>query len=629
MEELKHECGIVLMRLLKPLSWYQQKYGSWMYPMRKLYLMMEKQKNRGQEGAGIACLKMNAQPGEEYIFRERALGKDAIPEVFSKANRCVFNNRDNSTCQDPNFAERWLPYAGEIYMGHLRYSTTGKSGMEYLHPFMRRNNWRAKNLLLCGNFSMTNNDEVFNMLTEKGQHPRRAADSFFLLEFMGHRLDREVERVYQEAVEKGLENRDITEYIEAHVDMRNVLRTCCPAWDGGYVIEGVTGSGESFVIRDPWGIRTAFWYADDEMVVVTSERPAMQNALTIEVDDIHELQPGQALLVNSRGEVSLEQIMEQKALLPCCFERVYFSRGNDKDIYRERKKLGELLLEPVLKAIDNDLVHTVFSFIPNTAEVASFGMVQAFENYLGRKKIEKILALGPNPSQADLEKIILQRIRNEKVALKDIKLRTFITEGNSRNDLAGHVYDITYGSIVPHEDNLVIIDDSIVRGTTLRESILRILDRLHPKKIVIVSSSPQVRYPDYYGIDMESMDQFIAFIAAMDLLRERGLWNIVTDTYLACKRQLTLPKEQMVNAVKSIYEPFTADELSVKIAELLRPADLKADFEIVYQTMEGLHTACPNHLGDWYFSGNYPTPGGVRRVNMAYIDYYEKNYIHN
>ncbi len=629
MEELKHECGIVLMRLLKPLSWYQKKYGSWMYPMRKLYLMMEKQKNRGQEGAGIACLKMNAQPGEEYIFRERELGKDAITEVFNKANRCVFNNRDNSSCMDPDFAERWLPYAGEIYMGHLRYSTTGKSGMEYLHPFMRRNNWRAKNLLLCGNFSMTNNDEVFNMLTEKGQHPRRAADSFFLLEFMGHRLDREVERVYQEAVEKGLENRDITEYIEAHVDMRNVLRTCCPAWDGGYVIEGVTGSGESFVVRDPWGVRTAFWYANDEMVVVTSERPAMQNALTIEVEDIHELQPGQALLINNRGEVSLEQIMEQKALLPCCFERVYFSRGNDKDIYRERKKLGELLLEPVLKAIDNDLVHTVFSFIPNTAEVASVGMVQAFENYLGRKKIEKIVALGPNPSQADLEKIILQRIRNEKVALKDIKLRTFITEGNSRNDLAGHVYDITYGSIVPYEDNLVIIDDSIVRGTTLRESILSILDRLHPKKIVIVSSSPQVRYPDYYGIDMESMDQFIAFIAAMDLLRERGLWNIVTDTYLACKHQLTLPKEQMVNAVKRIYEPFTEAEVGAKIAELLRPANLKADFEIVYQTMEGLHTACPNHLGDWYFSGNYPTPGGVRRVNMAYIDYYEKNYINN
>jgi len=629
MEELKHECGIVLIRLLKPLSWYQQKYGSWMYPMRKLYLMMEKQKNRGQEGAGIACLKMHAQPGEEYIFRERELGKDAITEVFNKANRCIFNNRENSSCQDPQFAERWLPYAGEIYMGHLRYSTTGKSGMEYLHPFMRRNNWRAKNLVLCGNFSMTNNDEVFEMLKEKGQHPRRAADSFFLLEFMGHRLDREVERVYQEAVDKGLENRDITHYIEQNVDMRNVLRTCCPVWDGGYVIEGITGSGESFVVRDPWGIRTAFWYADDDMVVVTSERPAMQNALNIEAEDIHELQPGQALLINSRGEVALDQIMEQKALLPCCFERVYFSRGNDMDIYRERKKLGELLLEPVLKAVNGDLVHTVFSFIPNTAEVASYGMVQAFENYLGTKKIEKIKALGPNPSQEDLENIILQRIRNEKVALKDIKLRTFITEGASRNDLAAHVYDITYGSIVPYEDNLVIIDDSIVRGTTLRESILSILDRLHPKKIVIVSSSPQVRYPDYYGIDMESMDQFIAFIAAMELLRERGLWNIVTDTYLACKYQLTLPKEQMVNAVKQIYEPFTVDEVSVKIAEMLRPKTLNADFEIVYQTMDGLHTACPNHLGDWYFSGDYPTPGGVRRVNMAFIDYYEKNYINN
>lgn len=626
MEELKHECGIVLMRLLKPLSFYQQKYGSWMYPMRKLYLMMEKQKNRGQEGSGMACVKLNAQPGEEYIFRERELGKDAIPEIFTKANRCIFNNRDNSSCSDPDYAERWLPYAGEIYLGHLRYSTKGRNGMEYLHPFLRRNNWRAKNLALAGNFCMTNNEEVFDFLTERGQHPRRAADAFFLLEFMGHRLDREVERVFQEAQAQGLENRDITDYIEEHVDMRNVLKTCCPVWDGGYVIEGATGSGESFVIRDPWGIRTAFWYADDEVVVVTSERPALQNALNVETEDVHELLPGQALLIDRHGKMTLEQIMEQKALLPCCFERVYFSRGNDKDIYRERKKLGALLLEPVLKAIDYDVEHSVFSFIPNTAEVASFGMVQAFENYLGRKKIEKIQALGHTPTQEELEKIILQRVRNEKVALKDIKLRTFITAGSSRNDLAAHVYDITYGSIVPNEDNLVIIDDSIVRGTTLRESILSILDRLHPKKIVIVSSSPQVRYPDYYGIDMESMDQFIAFIAAMDLLRERGLWNIVTDTYLACKAQLALPKEQQVNAVKRIYEPFSVEEVSQKIAELLRPTDLKADLEIVYQSMEGLHAACPNHLGDWYFSGDYPTPGGTRRVNMAFIDYYEKNF---
>lgn len=625
MEELKHECGIVLLRLLKPLKYYQEKYGTWQYPMRKLYLMMEKQKNRGQEGAGIACVKMNAQPGEEYIFRERELGSDAITNIFGKANRCIFNGRDCNTCGDADYAERYLPYAGELYMGHLRYTTNGRTGMEHVHPFLRRNNWRAKNLVMCGNFSMTNSEEVFEHLAEAGQHPRRVADTFFLLEHLGHRLDREVERVYQIAHLMGLENRAITDYIEEHIDITNVLRSALPVWDGGYVIEGITGSGESFVVRDPWGVRTAFWYADDEVVVVTSERPALQNAMDVEAEQVHELQPGEALLINRHGEMRTEQIMQQKALLPCCFERVYFSRGNDRDIYRERKKLGELLVPQVLKAVNDDLEHTVFSFIPNTAEVASYGMVQAFENYLGTKKIEKILALGHTPTKEELDSIILQRIRNEKVALKDIKLRTFITAGTSRNDLASHVYDITYGSIVPYEDNLVIIDDSIVRGTTLRESILSILDRLHPKKIVIVSSSPQVRYPDYYGIDMESMDQFIAFKAALALLEERGMWNVLIDTYKACVAQLKLPVEEMKNCVKGIYEPFTDDEITKKIAELLRPADLHADFEIVYQTMEGLHTACPDHLGDWYFSGDYPTPGGTRRVNMAFVDYCKKN----
>ena len=624
MEELKHECGVVLIRLLKPLKYYQQKYGTWQYPMRRLYLMMEKQKNRGQEGAGLACVKMNAQPGEEYIFRERELGKDAITKIFEKATRCAFQGKDMSACTDADYAERYLPYAGEIYMGHLRYTTCGRTGMEYVHPFLRRNNWRAKNLVLCGNFSMTNSQEVFDMLSEAGQHPRRVADTFFLLEHMGHRLDREVERVYQEAFTQGLVHRDITEYIEEHIDMSNVLRSTLPIWDGGYVVEGATGSGESFVVRDPWGIRTAFWYANDEVVVVTSERPALQNALSVEADEVHELQPGQALFVNRHGQLSLQQIMPQKANLPCCFERVYFSRGNDRDIYRERKRLGELLVPSVLRAINDDVEHTVFSFIPNTAEVASYGMVQAFENYLGTKKIERILALGRTPTQEELESIILQRIRNEKVALKDIKLRTFITAGSSRNDLASHVYDITYGSIVPYEDNLVIIDDSIVRGTTLRESILSILDRLHPKKIVVVSSSPQVRYPDYYGIDMESMDQFIAFKAAISLLEDRGMWHVVHDTYQACQAELRRPKEEMVNAVKAIYAPFTADEITAKIAELLRPSTLRAEFEIVYQSMEGLHEACPNHLGDWYFSGNYPTPGGTQRVNMAFIDYVEK-----
>lgn len=629
MEELKHECGVVLIRLLKPLKYYQQKYGTWQYPMRRLYLMMEKQKNRGQEGAGIACLKMNAQPGEEYIFRERELGKDAITHIFDRVVNSVKSVPDPALVSDPDYAERYLPYAGEVYMGHLRYTTCGRTGMEYVHPFLRRNNWRAKNLVMCGNFSMTNSNEVFDMLSEAGQHPRRVADTFFLLEHMGHRLDREVERVYQEAFAQGLTNRDITEYIEEHLDMANVLRTTLPVWDGGYVVEGVTGSGESFVVRDPWGVRTAFWYANDEVVVVTSERPALQNAMNVEADEVHELQPGQALLINRHGQMSLQQIMPQISNLPCCFERVYFSRGNDRDIYRERKKLGELLVPAVLRAINDDVENTVFSFIPNTAEVASYGMVQSFENYLGTKKVEKILALGHTPTKEELEGIILQRIRNEKVALKDIKLRTFITAGTSRNDLASHVYDITYGSIVPYVDNLVVIDDSIVRGTTLRESILNILDRLHPKKIVIVSSSPQVRYPDYYGIDMESMDQFIAFKAVVALLEERGMWNVVNDTYKACQEQLRKPKEEMKNAVKAIYKPFTADEITAKIAELLRPTNLNAEFEIVYQSMEGLHEACPNHLGDWYFSGDYPTPGGTRRVNMAFIDYVEKLQMNN
>jgi amidophosphoribosyltransferase len=624
MGELKHECGVVLIRLLKPLKYFQQKYGTWQYPLRRLYLMMEKQKNRGQEGAGLACIKMNAQPGREYIFRERELGKDAITKIFENVTDTLQKASDDAHREDADYAERYLPYAGEIYMGHLRYTTNGRFGMEHVHPFMRRNNWRAKNLVMCGNFSMTNSEEVFEMLSEAGQHPRRVADTFFLLEHLGHRLDREVERVYQEAFAQGLTHRDITEYIEEHVDVANALRTTLPVWDGGYVVEGVTGSGESFVVRDPWGVRTAFWYASDEMVVVTSERPALQTALGVEADDVHELQPGEALFVNRHGKISFQQIMPKISNMPCCFERVYFSRGNDRDIYRERKKLGELLLPVVLRAINYDLEHTVFSFIPNTAEVASYGMVQAFENYLGMKKIEKILALGHTPTKNELEQIILQRIRTEKVALKDIKLRTFITAGNSRNDLASHVYDITYGSIVPYQDNLVIIDDSIVRGTTLRENILTILDRLHPRKIVIVSSSPQVRYSDYYGIDMESMDQFIAFRAAIALLEERGAWHVVNDTYNACKEQLSRPKEEMQNAVKAIYAPFTDDEITAKITELLRPASLNTEFEIVYQSMEGLHEACPNHPGDWYFSGNYPTPGGTRRVNMAFIDYVEK-----
>ena len=625
MEPLNHDCGGVMIRLLKPLKYYQGKYGTWQYPMQKLYLMMEKQKNRGQEGAGIACVKMNAKPGEEYMFRERALGSSAIPEVFNTTYMSYAKNYTKEQINDADFATCNMPFAGELYIGHLRYSTTGKNGISYLHPFLRRNNWKAKNLALCGNFSMINNDEVYNELVEKGQHPRRYADSYFLLEHMGHRLDREVERLFNIAEQDGKVNREITDYIENNIDIANVLKTACPIWDGGYVIEGITGSGESFAIRDPWGIRTAFWYKSDEIVVVASERPAIQTAMDVEADDVHELLPGQALIINRRGEVRFEQIMEpKKGFFSCSFERIYTSRGNDCDIYKERKELGRMLLQPVLKSVNYDVENTVFSFIPNTAEVAYFGLVEGFEDYLNEQKIKRIAEFEQRPTSEDLHKILSQRIRTEKVAIKDIKLRTFITEGTSRDDLAAHVYDITYGSIVPHKDNLVIIDDSIVRGTTLKQSILSILDRLNPKKIVIVSSSPQIRYPDFYGIDMESMDQFVAFKAAMDLLQERGLWNRVIDTYNACKEQLLLPIEQMENKVKDIYTPFSDDDISKKIVELLLPKNIKSEVEIVFQPIEGLHKACPNHPGDWYFTGNYPTPGGVKRVNMAFIDYYEK-----
>ncbi|MBO5812345.1 MAG: amidophosphoribosyltransferase, partial [Bacteroidaceae bacterium] len=476
----------------------------------------------------------------------------------------------------------------------------------------------------CGNFTITNEHEVFQEIISKGQHPRSYTSSYFMLEQVGHRLDREVERVFKIAEEKGLQGVEITNFIDDNVDMANVLATSSPVWDGGYVIGGITGSGESFAIRDPWGIRTAFWYKDEEIIVVASERPAIQTSLNVEADKVHELQPGQAILINKKGEMRLEQIIPQKAMLSCSFERVYFSRGNDTDIYLERKELGRQLVEPVLKAIDNDVDHAVFSFIPNTAEVASFGLVEGFEQYLNKKKIEDIKALGDFPKAEDIERILSKRVRNEKVAWKDIKLRTFITAGNSRNELAAHVYDITYGSLEKNVDNLVIIDDSIVRGTTLRESIIYILDRLSPKRIVIVSSSPQVRYPDYYGIDMSSMDHFIAFKAALALLEERGLWHLVTDVYCKCREQLTKAPEERVNCVKEIYAPFTEEEISDKIVELLTPPNVKAEVKIVYQTLDGLHKACPNHPGDWYFSGDFPTPGGTLLVNKAFIDYYEQ-----
>ena len=624
MEPLKHECGVAMVRLLKPLEYYQQKYGTWMWGLNKLYLLMEKQHNRGQEGAGLSCVKLQADPGEEYMFRERALGSGAITEIFSSV-QAYFKDLSPEQLHDAEYAKTSLPFAGEIYMGHLRYSTTGKSGLQYVHPFLRRNNWRAKNLLMCGNFNMTNIDEIFERITSAGQHPRKYADTYIMLEQMGHRLDREVERLYSECVGEGLEGMDITHAIEERINIANVLRTSSRDWDGGYVMCGITGSGEAFALRDPWGIRPAFWYKDDEVMVLASERPVIQTALNVAAEDIHELGRGEAIMISKHGEMTLEQINEPKQNKACSFERIYFSRGSDVDIYKERKKLGEELVGKVLEAVGNDVDHTVFSFIPNTAEVAFYGLLEGFDNYLNELKVKEIEKLGHCPDHEELEKILSRRIRSEKVAIKDIKLRTFIAEGNSRDDLAAHVYDITYGSLKADVDNLVIIDDSIVRGTTLRQSIISILDRLGPKRIVIVSSSPQVRYPDYYGIDMASMEQFIAFKAAISLLVKRGMTETIRQVYQKSLDQIDKPKEQIVNYVKEIYEPFTDEEISREMARMLTPEGTRAEVIIVYQSLEGLHQACPGHPGDWYFSGDYPTPGGNKLVNKAFIEYIEKS----
>ena len=573
MEPLKHECGVALIRLLKPQSYYKGKYGTSTYGLSKLYMMMEKQHNRGQEGAGIACVNMNAEVGTEYMLREKAMGKDAISEVFN------------------HVTPAW--HAAQLYMGHLRYSTTGKSGLQYVHPFLRRNNWRAKNLCLCGNFNMTNIDEIFRKMVRQGQSPRIYSDSYITLELMGHRLDREVERLFAEAKAQGMEGTDITRYIENNIQTANVLRTTMADYDGGYVMCGMTGSGEMFAMRDPWGIRPAFFYRNDEVVAVASERAVLQTTFDLTCDDVQELPAAHALVIHNDGTSVVEPILEAKQQSCCSFERIYFSRGSDRDIYRERKQLGQQLTEPILRAIDGDTEHTVFSFIPNTAEVAFYGMMEGLRS----KGLD---------------------VRSEKVAWKDIKLRTFITEACSRTDLASHVYDITYGSLRPYEDNLVIIDDSIVRGTTLKESIFKILDRLHPKKIVMVSSSPQIRYPDYYGIDMSRLEELCAFRAAIALITERGMHRIIPETYRKCKSEpLT------ANHVRAIYAPFTVEEINSKIVEMLRPEGMQAPVELVFQSIEGLHTAIPNHTGDWYFTGHYPTPGGIRLCNEAFVNYVE------
>lgn len=632
METIKHECGVALIRLLKPLSYYKEKYGTWGYGFNKLYLLMEKQHNRGQEAAGFAALKMQAAPGEEFLFRERAQGSDAISKVFESANRQIAEFlSDHSAAgiassgaqavvqadtrageqagaqagaaegEDPDYFEKRVPFAGEVYLGHLRYSTTGRSGMEYVHPFIRRSNFRSRSLCLCGNFNLTNVQEIFRDVTGSGQHPRKYADTYLLLEQLGFRLDREVERLFRQFDGDGRTGCEITRLIEDNMVIENVLRSSAPSWDGGYCICGMTGSGESFAVRDPWGIRPAFYYRDDEIVVLASERPVIQTVLRVSGDAVKELEPGQSLVVSRSGEVRLSQIMPAKTVAKCSFERIYFSRGNDADIYRERKMLGRLLTDKVFRACDEDLEHSVISFIPNTAEVAYLGLVD------GLRKLGK------------------GEVRAEKLVAKDIKLRTFISEGESRNDLAAHVYDVTYGVVREGVDTLVVIDDSIVRGTTLRQSIIKILDTLHPRKIVVVSSSPQVRYPDCYGIDMSRMGEFAAFRAVIELLRSRGMEDVITETYRKCKAQENLPKEQVINYVKDLYAPFSDEELSERMALMLKDADVKAEVQLIFQDLDGLHRACPGHSGDWYFTGDYPTPGGNRVVNNAFVNWYEGN----
>lgn len=594
-----------------------------MFGLNKLYLMMEKQHNRGQEGAGMACVKLDTKPGTEYMFREKAEGSNAITEIFGKVHK-RYAHLSSEQLADAEYAHKELDFAGNLYMGHLRYSTTGKSGLTFVHPFLRRNNWKAKNLCLCGNFNMTNVNEIFDKITAQGQYPRIYSDSYIMLEWMGHRLDREVERNFVEAKEKGLTGTDITDYIDDNVRVKNVLQTTMAGFDGGYVVCGLTGSGEMFSMRDPWGIRPAFYYINDEIVVVASERPVLQTSFDLECDDIKELMPGEAVVVTKSGECSVERILEQRGYNACSFERIYFSRGSDRDIYRERKQLGAQLMPAILKSVDYDVEHTVFSFIPNTAEVAYYGMLGGFKEYLNNKKIEAIEALDHKPTHEELKKILHSYVRSEKAAWKDIKLRTFITEGNTRNDLASHVYDITYEVLEKGVDNLVVIDDSIVRGTTLRESIIKILDRLHPKKIVIVSSSPQIRYPDYYGIDMARLEEFIAFRACMELLKDRNMEGLIEETYNNCKKELQKEKAEMRCCVKDLYKSFTVDELNNKMVEMLRPTDVTTPIELVFQSIEGLHKAIPNHPGDWYFTGDYPTPGGVRLANQAFVNYVEK-----
>jgi amidophosphoribosyltransferase len=624
-EQIKHECGIALIRLLKPLEYYRLKYGTWQYGVNKLYLLMEKQHNRGQDGAGVVGVKIDVSPGQEYIFRHRSVDPNPIKDVFGKIYK-EFNHAAINYSQsfhDPVWAKENLPFAGEVYLGHLRYGTFGRNSVEYTHPVMRQNNWRSRSLVLAGNFNLTNTDELFDLLVGLGQHPKGYTDTVTILEKVGHFIDEENELLFRQYKNEGFKNKEISKLIEEKLDIRKILERASRDWDGGYTIGGILGHGDAFVVRDPWGIRPAFYYADDEIAVVASERPVIQTVMNVGWAQVNEIEPGNALIIKAGGEVKQEPVRIPQARKSCSFERIYFSRGSDRNIYLERKKLGFLLAPNILEKVNHDLKKTVFSYIPNTAETAFYGMMEGIRAELITWKKEKIRALGSAISDKDIEEIISLQPRMEKIAIKDVKMRTFIADDTSRDDLVAHVYDVTYGIVENYTDTLVVIDDSIVRGTTLKQSILRILDRLKPKKIIIISSAPQIRYPDCYGIDMAILGKFVAFEAAIVLLKESNQSGVIDEVYRKCKEQQRLPKEEMVNYVKEIYKPFSDEQISAKIAELLKPGDCNAEVEIVYQTVENLHLACPNDLGDWYFTGDYPTPGGNKVVNTSFINFIE------
>lgn len=623
-DQIKHECGIALIRLRKPLEYYKLKYGTWMYGIQKLYLLMEKQHNRGQDGAGVASIKFDVAPGKRYIDRARSNSSSPIRDVFEDVYAGVRKYEDKpELLNDPTWAKQNLPFAGELYLGHLRYGTFGNNSIDYVHPVMRENNWKSRTLVLAGNFNMTNVDELFQRLVNLGQHPKDYSDTVTVLEKIGHFLDEENQQLFRQYKNDGHSNYEISSLIANNLSIRKVLQESSRDFDGGYAMAGMVGHGDAFVYRDPWGIRPAFYYANDEVVVVASERPVIQTVMNVTTDEVQEVKPGYAIIIKQNGDYSMEEIRVPQKRSSCSFERIYFSRGTDRDIYYERKKLGELLTPAILDAVNYDLGNTVFSFIPNTAETAFYGMVKGVENYMLDEKKRIILENRDSLTPEELDKVISSRPRVEKIAVKDIKLRTFISQDKGREDLVGHVYDITYGSVVPEKDNLVVIDDSIVRGTTLKESILRILDRLNPKSIVVVSSSPQIRYPDCYGIDMAKLGDFVAFRAAITLLKETGQEAVIDSVYKKCKAQENLPKEEIVNYVKDIYRPFTPEQISNKVAELLTPKGMKAEVKIVFQSVENLHAACPTDNGDWYFTGNYPTPGGNKVVNRSFINFVE------